>query len=245
MPGVAEGVSTDLWSSAQQGHQHAAVPAVGLGPAAAPAPAAQPWAAGAVPQAAPGPQKPAPVAPAAAPLSLPAQAAERAALQADAASFAASALLTAERQQQLQRLQQLGAAQEAAALQQERQQGHAEQAQQAQQSQEQQEGEGDDAQHPLTVPVSAVAAGWAPDRSGSTPTGSGAPLCMLHLAGCSHLQLPLLWTPPCWAAARRGPCHVSWQSHPRPGAALCDAHHLQELAPGVLPGCDMPARPLT
>lgn len=34
-------------------------------------------------------------------------------------------------------------------------------------------GAGDDERHPLTMAVSAVAAGWAPDRSGKAPTGSG------------------------------------------------------------------------
>lgn len=35
------------------------------------------------------------------------------------------------------------------------------------------EGAGEQQAHPLTVPVSAVAAGLAPDRSGTAPTGSG------------------------------------------------------------------------
>ncbi|KAL4419545.1 hypothetical protein ABPG77_006876 [Micractinium sp. CCAP 211/92] len=110
-------------------------------------------------------------APTAAPPPLQQQPAAPAASQADLGSFAASALLAADRQQHVQRPQQLGAAQGAAALRPPPQQGHEQQAQGQEQGQVPEEVL-DDAQHPLTVPVSAVAAGWAPDRSGRAPTGS-------------------------------------------------------------------------
>ncbi len=42
-----------------------------------------------------------------------------------------------------------------------------------QQMQAQQGQELGEEQHPLMLPVSAVAAGWAPDRAGKAPTGSG------------------------------------------------------------------------
>ena len=62
---------------------------------------------------------------------------------------------------------------------------------------QQQQADGE-APHPATMPVSAVAAGWAPDRAGQTPTGSGAALGWRaggRGAGCAWLPptaLPLL-----------------------------------------------------
>ncbi len=131
-------------------------------------------------------------APAAAPPPMQQQPAAPAASQADLGSFAASALLAAERQQHVQRPQQPGAAQGAAALGLPQQQGRAQQAQRQEQGQAP-EGLPDDVQHPLTVPVSAVAAGWAPDRSGRAPTGSGQ---------CVHLPPGSLL--PAGAALARG-----------------------------------------
>ncbi|KAL4431480.1 hypothetical protein ABPG75_006736 [Micractinium tetrahymenae] len=174
MPGSPEGGPADMFS-AQQAQQHAAMPAAGLGPAAAAAAAAQPWVAGTMPPAHPEAQDTRATAAAAAAVPPPLQqqaATSAAASQAAMGSFAASALMSAERQQQVQRLQQLGAAREAA-LRHPPQQGHAQHAQQAPQQQGQaSRGDADEQQHPLTVPVSAVAAGWAPDRSGRVPTGS-------------------------------------------------------------------------
>lgn len=148
MPGWTDAPPAEAYSA----QQHASAPAAGLGQAAAatqPWAAPQPWTAGM--EAAPAvwaegthagleAQHAAPATLAAAPLP-PQQAGPTAASQAVAGSFAASALLRAERQQQVQ--------------------GPPSQ------------GEGDEPQHPLTVTVSAVAAGWAPDRSGRAPTGSG------------------------------------------------------------------------
>ena len=44
---------------------------------------------------------------------------------------------------------------------------------QQQQGRQVQAQEGEQDQHPMMLPVSAVAAGWAPDRGGKAPTGSG------------------------------------------------------------------------
>ena len=70
-----------------------------------------------------------------------------------------------------------------------------------QQQQQQHDSEGQ--QHPLTMPVSAVAAGWAPDRSGAAPTGSGElevdrlglPLSCCCGAGCCPAWLSVAAAP--------------------------------------------------
>ena len=61
--------------------------------------------------------------------------------------------------------------------------------------QQQQQGEGagagnQGAPHPLTVQVSAVAAGWAPNRAGTAPTGSGGVWVGGAQGVCCRMQLP-------------------------------------------------------
>lgn len=101
---------------------------------------------------------------AAATTAMPQRQQQQAAAAATEASWAASAVLSAERQAQVQHLQQLGAAREAVPV----------PGQQQQQSQHAKHGGSmaDEEAHPLTMHVSAVLAGLAPDRAGRAPSGS-------------------------------------------------------------------------
>jgi hypothetical protein len=62
--------------------------------------------------------------------------------------------------------------------------------QQFQQHTQQQQDSEAQQQHPLTMPVSAVAAGWAPDRTGAAPTGSGA--LRIDCVGAPLASFPML-----------------------------------------------------